>query len=347
MNNKTAFITGITGQDGAYLAQFLLGKGYDVHGLVRWDAVDGTGRLKALGIEGRVTLHHGDMSDAPNLIRLIKEINPTEIYNLAALSHVQVSFETPSSALDTNAKGALYILEALRILESNARMYQASSSEMFGNAPAPQNEDTPFAPCSPYGVAKLAAFEMARVYRASYGLHVSNGILFNHESPLRGEDFVTRKIARAVAAIEKGGADGLMLGNLDAVRDWGHAQDYVRGMWMMLQRDEADDYVLATGQARSVREFAQACFAHVGITLAWKGEGADEIGIDVKSGKTLITIDASLFRPQEVNYLLGDAGKAEKNLGWRPEINFETLVSDMVNAERELLWGGSAWRKTG
>jgi GDPmannose 4,6-dehydratase len=336
---KTAFITGITGQDGAYLAEFLLGKGYRVHGLVRWDCVDATARL-----------HYGDMIDANNLNSLMKQIKPDEIYNLAALSHVKVSFETPSAAFEVNTKGLLNLLDGLRVLgmERHVRLYQASSSEMFGNAPAPQSEDTVFAPCSPYGVAKLAAYHLAKVYRESYGMHISNGILFNHESPLRGEDFVTRKIARAVAAIEAGQLDALALGNLDAVRDWGHARDYVRGMWMMMQQETPDDYVLASGRAHSVREFVERAFAHVRVTLRWQGIGVDEIGADAKTGRVLVSVDAALLRPKEVHHLLGDAGKAKRVLGWSPEVGFDALVSEMVNAERGILQSeGGKWRKAG
>ncbi len=356
---KTAFITGITGQDGAFLARFLLQKNYKVHGLVRWDSyadpLDGLGRLDALGlVDDRVTLHMGDVNDAHNLSALIKAVEPDEIYNLAALSHVKVSFETPVSALDTNAKGTLHLLEALRVLgmERDVRVYQASSSEMFGDATAPQNEETPMRPCSPYGAAKLAAYHLARIYRESYGMHISNGILFNHESPLRGEDFVTRKITRAVAAIEAGRQEGVTLGNLDSLRDWGHARDYVEGMWLMLQQEEADDYVLATGEAHSVREFTVRAFAHIGVKIRWQGEGADETGIDAKTGKTMVRIDPVLFRPKEVNYLLGDAQKARSKLGWSPRIYFDDLVGDMVNADRENLWqaqqrGESAWQMAG
>lgn len=345
---KTAFITGITGQDGGYLAEFLLAKGYAVHGLVRWDAVDGTGRLQELGIASRVMLHYGDLCDAASLISLIKNIQPDEIYNLAALSHVKVSFETPASTLDINARGTLNVLDAVRILGlDKARIYQASSSEMFGKSPPPQNELTPFAPCSPYGAAKLAAYWMARTYREAYGVHVCNGILFNHESPLRGEDFVTQKIAKAVAAIEAGQQDRLVLGNIDSVRDWGHARDYTQGMWLMMQQDKADDFVLATGAAHTVREFAQRCFAQVGIDLEWRGKGLEEIGVDSKTGKILVSIDGSLFRPLEVDYLLGDAAKARRILGWEPRIFFDELAAEMVNAERKKLWKGDLCRKAG
>jgi GDPmannose 4,6-dehydratase len=340
---KVAFITGIAGQDGALLAALLGGKGYTVHGLVRWDSypdpLDGLQRLDALGLvsEG-VTLHIGDVTDANSMTALIKAIAPDEVYNLAALSQVQVSFSTPSSALTINTQGTLNVLEAVRVLGfgNRVRIYQASSSEMFGSASAPQNEETPFAPCSPYGAAKLAAFWLARTYRDAYGMHVSNGILFNHESSLRSEDFVTRKITRAAAAIEAGHQERLVLGNLDSLRDWGHAHDYVRGMWMMLQQDEPDDYVLATGQARSVRDFAVRAFAQTGAVLEWRGEGASEQGVDARTGKLRITVDPALFRPKDVHHLLGNPTKARRVLGWKPEISFDVLVAEMVNADRQI-----------
>lgn len=330
---KTAFITGITGQDGAYLAEFLHGKGYSVHGLVRYDAQNDTAHLK------NVILHYGDMTDANNLNAMIKYIKPDEIYNLAALSHVKVSFETPASVLDINIQGTLNILEAVRILdlEETARIYQASSSEMFGTSPPPQNEDTPMHPASPYGASKLAAYWLARTYREAYGLHVSNGILFNHESPLRGEEFVTRKIARAVAEIEAGRLQPLTLGNLNAVRDWGFAGDYVRGMWMMLQQGEPDDYVLATGAAHSVREFVEAAFACTDIKISWRGSGLEEHAINSTTGQVVVKIDPSLFRHAEVHHLLGDSNKAKIKLGWKPTITFDSLVHMMVNAERAAL----------
>ncbi|MEM7679520.1 MAG: GDP-mannose 4,6-dehydratase [Pseudomonadota bacterium] len=351
MQNKTAFITGITGQDGTYLAEFLLGKGYKVHGLVRWDCVDATKSLQVLEeAEERLELHFGDVTDANNINYLIKDVAPDEIYNLAALSHVKVSFETPSTTIDINAKGTLNILESVRLLnlEKQVRIYQASSSEMFGSAMSPQNEDTKMEPCSPYGVAKLAAYHLAKIYREAYGLHVSNGILFNHESPLRGEDFVTRKITRAVVAIEAGTQDKLVLGNLDSRRDWGHARDYIEGMWLMLQQDVPDDYVLATGESRTVREFVEAAFAHTGVQITWRGFGLDEIGVDSKTGKTLVTIDANFFRPKDVNALLGDSRKAHKVLNWNPKNSFKDLVSDMVNADRGDVWREDAtWSKVG
>lgn len=356
-SSKRAFITGITGQDGAYLAEFLLKKGYEVHGLIRWDSyadpLEGMQRLDALGlVSERIVLHFGDMTDPNNLNALIKKIAPSEIYNLAALSHVKVSFDTPASAFDINTKGALNVLESLRVLglEKTVRVYQASSSEMFGRAPAPQNENTPMHPCSPYGVAKLAAYWLARNYRDSYGIHVSNGILFNHESPLRGEDFVTRKITRAVARIAQGQDTVLSLGNLDALRDWGYARDYVDGMWRMLQQDEPDDYILASGQAHSVRAFVTAAFAQIGLALVWEGAGLAEKGIDRKTGRVLVEVDAALFRPLEVDSLLGDYAKAKEKLGWVPKTSFVELVALMVEADRKILQKEreqARWQKTG
>jgi GDPmannose 4,6-dehydratase len=270
---------------------------------------------------------------------LIKDIKPNEIYNLAALSHVQVSFTTPASVLDINTKGILNILDAVRVLglEETTKIYQASSSEMFGSTPAPQNEQTPMNPCSPYGIAKLAAYHLVCVYRESYNLFVSNGILFNHESPLRGEDFVTKKITRSIAAIEAEQMDYMILGNLDSIRDWGHARDYIRGMWMMLQQDMPDDYVLATGKAHSVREFVERAFAYTGIQIKWQGKGLNEIGINAKTGKLLVAIDETLFRPFEVNHLLGDTQKAQNQLGWKPETDLDTLIKDMIDMDRQTI----------
>ncbi len=351
---KTAFITGIAGQDGAYLAQFLLSKGYQVHGLVRWDShidpLDGLSRLNVLGlVDDQIAFHTGDLTDAQSVTALIKKIKPDEIYNLAALSQVAVSFDTPASTLDINTKGTLSILEAVRILDmtETVRIYQASSSEMFGSSPAPQNENTPMHPCSPYGAAKLAAYWLARTYRDCYGMHISNGILFNHESPSRSEDFVTRKVTKAVAEIELGRIEPLMLGNLDSVRDWGHARDYVQGMWMMVQRDVPDDYVLATGQGKTVREFVTRAFAHIGVRLRWRGEGLDEVGFDVKTGKVLVQVDPALLRPKDVNDLLGDSGKAKRVLGWSAQTYFDDLVSEMVNADRVLLRDQAAFLRYG
>lgn len=355
---KTALITGIAGQDGGYLAEFLIRKGYKVHGLVRWDSymdpADGLKRLEALGLtDAALTLHQGDVTDAQAMTALIKEIKPDEIYNLAALSHVAVSFKTPAVTMEINTQGTLAILEAIRILdmEKTVRMYQASSSEMFGSAPAPQDENTPFQPCSPYGVAKLAAYWLVKTYRDAYGIHASNGILFNHESPARGEDFVTRKITKAVAAIEGGSREVLTLGNLESMRDWGHARDYVEGMWLMLRQQKPDDYVLATGQAHSVREFVERAFAQIGTTVVWSGSGVEETGRDKRTGRLLVSIDPALFRPKEVNHLLGNARKAQDALNWLPKYYFDDLVADMVNADRALLWreagGDSVWKMTG
>lgn len=354
MQNKRALITGIAGQDGAYLAQFLLHKGYEVHGLLRWDSYaqveDQRDRLNTLRIDNEINLHVGDITDANNVTRLISEIRPDEIYNLAGMSQVKVSFETPSSTLDINASGTLNILEAVRNLNmaEHTRIYQASSSEMFGTAPAPQNEETPMHPCSPYAVSKLAAYHLMRTYRKSYELFAANGILFNHESPLRGEDFVTRKITRAVVEIEAGRTEPLRLGNLESLRDWGAAQDYVEGMWLMLQHETPDDFVLATGEAHSVRALVERAFAHTGIEIKWRGSGLAEQGFDAKSGKVLVEVDPQFFRPSEVDYLLGDAQKAQDLLGWKPRTHFDALVSEMVNADRALLRNGDvAWQMIG
>lgn len=340
MADKTALITGVTGQDGAYLAEFLLGKGYIVHGVKRRSSSLNTDRVDHLYLDphvenGKFFLHYGDMTDATNLIRLIQETQPTEIYNLAAQSHVQVSFETPEYTANADGLGTLRMLEALRILhmERSVRFYQASTSEMYGNSPAPQNEKTPFAPRSPYGAAKLYAYWITVNYREAYGMHASNGILFNHESPVRGETFVTRKISRAVAAIEAGKQDQLFIGNLNARRDWGHARDYVEGMWAMLQQPQPDDYVLATGEAHAVREFVERAFAVVGRRIKWRGEGVDEVGFDEAGGKELIKIDPRYFRPTEVDVLVGDASKARARLKWQHKVRFDELVVDMVTAD--------------
>ncbi len=346
MTRKTALITGITGQDGAYLSQFLLTKNYRVHGVVRFDGGDTTQRLSALGIED-ATLHDGDVTDAMNMARILQAVKPDEIYNLAALSHVAVSFKTPASVIDINVKGTLNVLEAMRLLGlKDTRLYQASSSEMFGDSPPPQNEQTPLQPRSPYGAAKLAAYWLVRTYRESYGLFAANGILFNHESPLRGGDFVTQKMVRQVIAMAAGDPAPLLLGNLDAARDWGHARDYVRGMWQILQHERADDFVLATGQSITVREFALAAFAYAGIALEFRGEGLDEQGIDSKTGRVLVQIDPALFRPLEVNHLRGDAAKARSLLGWKPEYDLAALIADMFAGEREEPQE-ELWRKTG
>ena len=345
MADKVALITGITGQDGAYLAEFLLKKGYFVHGIKRRSSSLNTERVDHLYVDPhepnvRFRLHYGDMTDATNLIRIIQETRPSEIYNLAAQSHVQVSFETPEYTANADALGTLRVLEAIRILglEKSCRFYQASTSELFGNAPvAPQNEATPFRPRSPYGAAKLYAYWITVNYREAYGMHASNGILFNHESPIRGETFVSRKITRAVAAIEAGQQDMLYLGNLGAGRDWGHAREYVEGMWLMLQQDTPDDYVLATGESHTVREFAELSFAEIGRTLEWRGAGATEKGLDAATGKVLVAIDPEYFRPTEVDLLQGDPSKAQARLGWRHRTSFAALVREMVDADRAAL----------
>jgi len=338
---KVALVTGITGQDGAYLAELLLAKGYVVHGLKRRSSSFNTGRIDHLyqdphEADPRFVLHFGDMTDATNLIRIVQTVRPDEIYNLAAQSHVQVSFETAEYTANADAMGPLRLLEAIRLLGlgETCRFYQASTSELYGDAAeSPQSETTRFAPRSPYAAAKLYAYWMVVNYREAYGLHASNGILFNHESPIRGETFVTRKITRAVAAIHLGRQDRLYLGNLDAARDWGHARDYVRGMWMMLQQDAPDDYVLATGETCTVRGFAEKAFAQVGVTLAWRGAGPDEIGVDAGTGRTLVEVDRRYFRPTEVGALIGDPRKARERLGWRHEITLDGLVAEMVRED--------------
>jgi len=341
MTDKIALITGVTGQDGAYLTEFLLGKGYIVHGVKRRSSSFNTERIDHLYQDPhesgrRLILHYGDMTDATNLIRLVQEAQPTEIYNLAAQSHVQVSFETPEYTANADGLGALRLLEAMRILglEKRTRFYQASTSELYGDTPfVPQSETTPFRPRSPYAVAKMYAYWIVVNYREAWGMHASNGILFNHEGPTRGETFVTRKITRAVAAIELGLQDKLFLGNLDAKRDWGHARDYVEGMWMIVQQDKPDDFVLATGEAHTVREFVELAFSCIGRAIAWRGSGVEEKGIDQKSGKVLVEIDQRYFRPTEVPYLLGDATKAHTKLGWWHRTSFQALVRDMVHAD--------------
>jgi len=338
VNEKVALITGVTGQDGAYLARFLLEKGYVVHGIKRRSSSFNTARVDDLYVdphegETRFFLHYGDLTDSTNLIRLIQEIQPDEIYNLAAQSHVQVSFETPEYTANADALGTLRLLEAIRILNmtDSVRFYQASTSELFGKVQeTPQRETTPFYPRSPYAAAKLYAYWITVNYREAYGIYACNGILFNHEGPLRGETFVTRKITRAVAAIKLGLQKVLYLGNLDARRDWGHARDYVDGMWRMLQLDEPEDFVLATGETHSVREFVELAFAEVGRTIEWRGSGLEEEGVDADSGEVLVRIDPHYFRPTEVDFLLGDATKAREKLGWEPRITFRELVSEMV-----------------
>lgn len=332
-SSKTALITGITGQDGAILAELLLSKGYEVHGLRPYSAVPDTARIDHLD---DLILHYGDMTDGGNLIRVLESVKPDEIYNLAAMSHVHVSFDVPEATANINALGALRLLEAMRAMDvkGDMRFYQASSSEMFGCSSAPQNEETVFVPCSPYGTAKLFAYWTVRNYREAYGIYAANGILFNHESSLRGEEFVTRKITKAVCEIEAGLRDKIKLGNLDSRRDWGHAQDYMEGAWKILQQEKPDDFVLATGQSYSVRQFVEQAFAITGKHIIWEGEGVDEVGKDKITGKILIEIDPVLFRPKEIHMLLGDASKAEKQLGWKPKISFSMLVEDMVKADR-------------
>jgi GDPmannose 4,6-dehydratase len=339
--SKTALITGVTGQDGAYLTELLLGKGYEVHGIKRRSSSFNTARIDKFYQDpheqnARLHLHYGDMTDATNLIRVVQETQPDEIYNLAAQSHVQVSFETAEYTANADGLGTLRLLEAIRLLGliSKTRFYQASTSELYGKVQeVPQRETTPFYPRSPYGAAKLYAYWVTVNYREAYAMHASNGILFNHESPVRGETFVTRKITRAVAAIELGLQDCLYLGNLDSQRDWGHARDYVRGMWSILQQPEADDYVLATGEMHSVREFVEKAFAETGRHIVWSGHGVDELGKDTKTGSVVVRIDARYFRPTEVDQLLGDPRKAHQKLGWRHQTTFEELVSEMVAAD--------------
>ena len=343
MQKKRAFITGITGQDGSYLADLLLEKGYEVHGLVRRASTFNTQRIDHLykdihdgGV--KLFLHFGDLTDSCNLNRLLEKIAPDEIYNLGAQSHVRVSFDVPEYTSDVDAMGTLRILDAIKETEVNTRFYQASTSELYGNSKEiPQNEETAFYPRSPYAVAKLYSYWITRNYREAYGLHASNGILFNHESPRRGETFVTRKITMAVAKIVNGLQSCLYIGNLNAKRDWGYAPDYVKLMWMILQQERPDDYVAATGEAHSVREFIEAAFSFVGISLAWKGDGVDEIGYDKKNNKILVRIDPRYFRPTEVDFLLGSSQKAREKLGWKPSVNFEQLVEIMVRADLDLL----------
>jgi GDPmannose 4,6-dehydratase len=345
MSQRVALITGITGQDGAYLAEFLLKKGYEVHGIRRRSSSFNTGRLEHLyqdlhEEDLRFIMHYGDLTDATNLIRIVRETQPHEIYNLAAQSHVMVSFETPEYTANADGLGTLRMLEAIRILgiEKTVRFYQASTSELYGLVQeVPQRETTPFYPRSPYAAAKLYAYWITVNYREAYGIHASNGILFNHEGPTRGETFVTRKITRAVAAIELGLQQKLYLGNLDAARDWGHARDYVEGMWMILQQPEPDDYVLATGEAHSVREFVEKAFACVGKRIEWRGSGVNETGVEAGTGRVLIEIDPRYFRPTEVMQLLGDPSKARKKLGWQHRTSFETLVQEMVREDLALM----------
>ena len=341
LDRKVALVTGVTGQDGAHLSRLLLQKGYIVHGIKRRSSSFNTARVDELYVdphehETRFFMHYGDLTDATNLIRLVQETRPTEIYNLAAQSHVAVSFETPEYTANADAVGTLRLLEAIRILNMGdvVRFYQASTSELYGKVQEiPQSETTPFYPRSPYAAAKLYAYWITVNYREAYGMHASNGILFNHEGPMRGETFVTRKITRGVAAIQLGFQDRIYLGNLDAERDWGHARDYVDGMWRILQQDKPDDYVLATGEKHSVREFVELAFAEVGQSIVWKGSGVDEIGIDEKSGAERIRIDPRYFRPTEVELLLGDPSKAKRELGWQHTTSFKDLVAEMVASD--------------
>jgi GDPmannose 4,6-dehydratase len=340
-NGKVALITGVTGQDGAYLSELLLSKGYTVHGVKRRSSSFNTGRIEHIYQDPHETnprffLHYGDMTDSTNLIRIVQQTQPDEIYNLAAQSHVQVSFETPEYTSNADATGTLRLLEAIRILglEKKTRFYQASTSELYGLVQeVPQSEKTPFYPRSPYAAAKLYGYWIVVNYREAYGIHASNGILFNHESPLRGETFVTRKITRAVAAIKQGFQDKLYLGNLDAKRDWGHAREYVRGMWLMLQQETADDYVLATGETTLVRDFVTKAFSEVGITITWSGAGVDEKGTCAETGKVLVEVDPRYFRPTEVELLIGDPTKAKEKLGWVHETKWEQLCAEMVAAD--------------
>jgi GDPmannose 4,6-dehydratase len=341
---KTALITGITGQDGAYLAEFLLAKGYVVHGIKRRASSFNTDRIDHLyqdphdqGV--RLTLHYGDLTDATNLIRIVQQVQPDEIYNLAAQSHVAVSFETPEYTANSDALGTLRLLEAVRILglEKKSRFYQASTSEMFGKVQeTPQKETTPFYPRSPYGAAKVYAYWITVNYREAYGMYACNGILFNHESPTRGETFVTRKITRALARISLGLQDCLYLGNMDSLRDWGHARDFVRAQWLMLQQTQAEDFVIATGEQHSVREFVTLAGKELGMKIEWRGKGVDEQGIDAATGKAVVKVDPRYFRPTEVDTLLGDPAKAKAKLGWVPEVGFAQLVREMVAGDLEI-----------
>lgn len=346
--NKIALITGITGQDGAYLAELLLNKGYVVHGIKRRSSSFNTGRVDHLYTDPHFKglpffMHYGDLTDATNLIRIIQDVQPDEIYNLAAQSHVQVSFETPEYTANSDALGTLRILEAIRILgmKEKTKFYQASTSELFGKVQeVPQKETTPFYPRSPYGVAKLYAFWICVNYREAYDMFAVNGILFNHESPIRGETFVTRKITRAAVRIAAGLQPKLFLGNLNAERDWGHARDYVEGMWRILQQEKPEDFVLATGKTTTVREFCERSFHHAGIDLKWEGEGVNEKGIDKKTGNVLVEVDPTYFRPTEVDLLIGDASKAKKLLGWEPKYNVDQLIEEMVEEDRKILNNG-------
>jgi len=327
---KVALITGITGQDGSYLAELLLEKGYEVHGIIRRSSLINTHRIDH--IYNQLHLHYGDLTDSTNIVRVIQNVQPDEIYNLGAQSHVKVSFEMPEYTADVDAVGTLRILEAVRLLgmEERVRIYQASTSELYGLVQeVPQRETTPFYPRSPYGVAKLYGYWITKNYREAYGMYACTGILFNHESPRRGETFVTRKITRALSKISKGEQEVLELGNLNAKRDWGHAKDFVEAMWLMLQQDEPDDYVVATGEQYSVREFVEEAAPYFGMNIVWEGEGLDEVGYDIKTGNKVVVVNPKYFRPAEVETLLGDATKAKEKLGWEPKISFKQLVEDM------------------
>ena len=340
---KRALITGITGQDGSYLTELLLEKGYEVHGIIRRASTFNTKRIDHLYNDPhldnvRLFLHYGDLTDGTNIARMIEKYQPEEIYNLGAQSHVQVSFEAPEYSADTDALGVLRLLDAIKDSKVKTRFYQASTSELFGKVQeVPQSETTPFYPRSPYAVAKQYGFWITKNYREAYGLHASNGILFNHESPRRGETFVTRKITMAVARIHRGLQDCLYMGNIDSLRDWGYAKDYVRMMWMMLQQEQPDDYVVATGEMHSVREFIEKSFGYLGHTIVWKGKGVDEVGIDKDSNKIVVRIDPRYFRPAEVEQLLGNPAKAKRVLGWEPEVKFEQLVKLMTDGDIRLL----------
>tara|TARA_X000000368_G_scaffold292840_1_gene232836 strand:- start:795 stop:1853 length:1059 start_codon:yes stop_codon:yes gene_type:complete len=345
MKRKVALITGVTGQDGAYLSELLLEKNYEVHGIKRRASSFNTSRIDHLYQDKHKEnvnffLHYGDLTDATNLIRIIQEVQPDEIYNLGAQSHVKVSFEIPEYTANSDALGTLRILEAIRILklEKKIKFYQASTSELYGKSQeVPQNEKTPFYPRSPYGVAKLYAFWIVKNYREAYGIFACNGILFNHESPIRGETFVTRKITRAAVKIKLGVQEKLYLGNLDAKRDWGHAKDYVDGMWRMLQYEKAEDFVLATGKTNTIREFCDLSFQELGIKINWKGKGENEVGLDASTGKEIILIDSNYYRPTEVDLLVGDANKAKKLLKWEPKYNLNSLVKEMINSDFKTL----------
>jgi len=352
---KVALITGITGQDGAFLADFLLAKGYEVHGIKRRASSFNTARIDHLYVdpheeEVRFHLHYGDLTDATNLIRIIQEVQPDELYNLGAQSHVMVSFETPEYTANADALGTLRLLEAIRILnlKDKTRFYQASTSELFGRVEEiPQKETTPFHPRSPYGVAKLYSYWITVNYREAYGFYACNGILFNHESPLRGETFITRKVTRGLARIKVGLQKRLYVGNLDALRDWGHARDYIRGMWLMLQQESPDDYILATGRQHSVRELIEVAASKLGMKIRWEGTGLEEKGIDEETGKAIVAVDTRYFRPTEVDTLLGDPRKAHERLGWYPQIGFEQLVGEMVEADLREAERDAMVRKSG